>query len=121
MTRRSRRNHSPALNAKVALASLNGGETLAQLAKRFDLHANQIMQWRTQLLEGAAELFCAGSRRMRKVMPRTAIRPGEQGQFTDRVDLNRLRDAAERRTWQDPTRVRCRRSRTRLLGPCPAT
>ena len=36
MTRRSRRNHSPAFKAKVALAALKGEATLAELAERFD-------------------------------------------------------------------------------------
>lgn len=57
MSRRSRRNHSAAFKAKVALAALKGEETLAQLADRFDVHANQISQWRGQLLERAADIF----------------------------------------------------------------
>ena len=61
MTRRSRRNHSPAFKAKVALAALKGDETLAELAERFDLHPNQITQWRSQLLEGATEVFSSGA------------------------------------------------------------
>jgi transposase len=61
MTRRSRRNHSPAFKAKVALAALKGEETLAQLAERFDVHPNQITQWRSQLLEGATEVFSSGN------------------------------------------------------------
>jgi transposase-like protein len=39
--RRPRRNHSPLFKAKVALAALEGSETLAQSADRFDLHAHQ--------------------------------------------------------------------------------
>ncbi len=61
MSRRSRRNHSPAFKAKMALAALQGDETLAQLAERFDVHANQITQWKSQLLERAAEVFSSGS------------------------------------------------------------
>ncbi len=57
--RRPRRNHSPVFKAKVALAAIEGSETLAQLADRFDLHAHQIAQWRTQLLARAAEVFAA--------------------------------------------------------------
>ena len=57
MTRRTRRNHSPAFKAKVALAALKGEATLAELAKRFDVHANQISQWKEQLLGGAAQVF----------------------------------------------------------------
>jgi transposase-like protein len=61
MTRRSRRNHSPAFKAKVALAALNGEATLAELAERFDVHPNQITQWKSQLLAGAEEVFSSGS------------------------------------------------------------
>ena len=61
MTRRSRRNHSPAFKAKVALAALKGEATLAELAERFDVHPNQITQWKSQLLSGAEEVFSSGS------------------------------------------------------------
>ena len=54
MTKRTRRNHSPALRAKVALAAVKGEKTLAELAQQFDVHPNQITIWRGQLLEGAA-------------------------------------------------------------------
>ena len=57
MTRRSRRNHSPAFKAKVALAAIKGEKTLAELAQQFDVHANQITAWKALLLEGAAGLF----------------------------------------------------------------
>src|SRR5271156_1824488 len=57
MARRSRRNHSPAFKAKVAIAAVKGDMTIAELAKRFDLHPNLITQWKTQLLEHAALAF----------------------------------------------------------------
>ena len=57
MTKRPRRNHSPAFKAKVALAAIKGEKTLAELAQQFDVHPNQITQWRTQLLEGASGVF----------------------------------------------------------------
>ena len=60
MARRSRRNHSPAFKAKVAVAAMKGDMTIAELAKRFDLHANQITQWKTQLLEQASTVFNGG-------------------------------------------------------------
>ena len=57
MTRRPRRNHGPAFKAKVAVAALKGEKTLSELAQDFDLHPNQIKQWRDQLLEGATGVF----------------------------------------------------------------
>ena len=57
MSKRPRRNHSPAFKAKVALAAVGGEKTLAELAQQFDVHPNQITQWRSQLLEGAAGVF----------------------------------------------------------------
>jgi transposase-like protein len=60
MTRRQRRNHSPAFKAKVALAALKGDRTLADLAEQFDIHPNQITTWKEQLLEGASEVFGPG-------------------------------------------------------------
>ncbi len=58
--RRKRRNHEPGLKAKVALAALSGEGTLAELAERFDVHPNQVKQWKQQLSEQAAEVFGAG-------------------------------------------------------------
>ena len=60
MTKRSRRTHSPAFKAKVALAAVKGDKTLAELAQQFDVHPNQIKQWRDQLLEGATGVFGEG-------------------------------------------------------------
>ena len=53
MTRRPRRNHSSAFKAKVALAAIKGEQTLVELSQQFDVHANQIKQWKDQLLERA--------------------------------------------------------------------
>jgi transposase len=61
MTRRVRRNHTPAFKAKVALAALKNDRTMAQLAEQFDVHPNQIATWKDQLLAGAADVFERGS------------------------------------------------------------
>ncbi len=61
MNRRSRRNHSPAFKAKVALVAIRGEKTVSELAQLFDVHPNQITQWKSQLQEGAAAVFGAGS------------------------------------------------------------
>ena len=60
MSRRPRRNHTPAFKAKVALAAIKGDRTLAQLAEQFDVHPNQITSWKSQLEGGAADVFGSG-------------------------------------------------------------
>ncbi len=62
MTKRTRRNHSPAFKAKVALAAIKGEKTLTELVQQFDVHASQIKQWKDQLLEGAAGVFDSESK-----------------------------------------------------------
>ncbi|WP_316157924.1 IS3 family transposase [Cupriavidus sp. BIC8F] len=60
MTKRSRRTHSAAFKAKVALAALKGDKTLAELAQQYDVHPSQITDWKQQLVEHAVELFGGG-------------------------------------------------------------
>lgn len=62
MTRRTRRTHSPAFKAKVALAAIKGHKTLAELAKLFDVHPHQITAWKAQLQDGAAGDYGSGPR-----------------------------------------------------------
>ena len=62
MTKRPRRNHTPAFKAKVALAAVKCDKTLAELAQHFDIHPNQITQWKAQLLDGAAGVFGSEAR-----------------------------------------------------------
>ena len=57
MSKRPRRNHSPLFKAKVAVDAIKGEKTLAELAKLHDVHANQIVDWKNQLLERAASVF----------------------------------------------------------------
>jgi transposase len=59
MTKRTRRTHSAAFKAKVALAAIKGDRTLAELAQQFDVHPNQITEWKRQLQERAADVFGA--------------------------------------------------------------
>ncbi|EIJ0984771.1 IS3 family transposase [Vibrio vulnificus] len=54
---RKRRNHSPEFKAKVALDAAKGDKTVAELAQKYNLHANQISTWKKELLENAAMIF----------------------------------------------------------------
>jgi len=58
---RKRRNHSASFKAKVALAALRGDKTISELAQQFELHPNQVTQWKKQLSDAAAEVFSSGT------------------------------------------------------------
>jgi transposase len=60
MTKKTRRNHSAAFKAKVALAAIKGDKTIQQLADHFGIHTSQISVWKDQLQAGAADVFGAG-------------------------------------------------------------
>ena len=57
MTRRKRRNHSSYFKAKVALSAIKCYHTFAELSTQFDLHQNQIIDWKNQLLEQSVNIF----------------------------------------------------------------
>ena len=61
MTKRKRRNHSASFKAKVALAAVRGDRTVAELAEQFDVHPNQIQDWKKKLLSHAEEVFGNGA------------------------------------------------------------
>ena len=80
MTRRKRRNHSPELKAKVAIAALKGDKTLAELAQQFDVHPTQITDWKTQLLDRSAAVF--GDAPARESGPDVQTMQAKIGQLT---------------------------------------
>tara|TARA_R110001599_G_scaffold2237_1_gene11962 strand:+ start:344 stop:679 length:336 start_codon:yes stop_codon:yes gene_type:complete len=61
--RRKRRTHSPEFKAKVALAAVQGDLTMAELVQKFDVHPNQITDWKKQLLDSAPDVFGKGARK----------------------------------------------------------
>ena len=100
--KRPRRNHSSAFKAKVALAALKGDQILAQLSERFDVHPQQITQWKAQLLERAAELFATAGEKRSAGGPSLKDLQAKIGQLAMENDflavaLGRIDDASAKR------------------------
>ena len=104
MTKRTRRNHSPAFKAKVALEALREQESVAEIARRYGLHANVVANWKRQL----ARERPAGVRAGR--VPRRS-RAGERAAEEDRGADGRAGFFSER------ARTAPMRARRGLIGP----
>ena len=66
MKKRNRRTHDDAFKVKVVLEAIKEEQTLAELAGRFEVHPNQIVQWKKKLLAEAEELFARGKKTAEK-------------------------------------------------------
>ena len=52
-----RKQYDKAFKAKVALEALKETDTIYELAKKYEVHTNQISKWKKRLLEGATDVF----------------------------------------------------------------
>lgn len=100
--KRPRRKHSSEFKAKVAIAAIKGDQTLAQLAQRFDVHPQQITQWKGQLLAQAAQAFANAAERQNAEGPSVKDLQAKIGQLTMEKDflanaLGRIDDASAKR------------------------
>lgn len=60
MPKSIRRVHDANFKTKVVLEALKGTKTLAQLSSEFGIHAQQITDWKRQVLAGIPTLFESG-------------------------------------------------------------
>lgn len=54
---RKRRTYDDQFKARVALEAIKGEKTLSEIASHFEVHPNQITQWKKQLLKNVPSLF----------------------------------------------------------------
>jgi transposase len=99
--KRPRRTHSATFKAKVALAALKGDKTLVELSQQYNVHPNQIGQWRLELLERAAEVFATATEK-REAGPDLKTLHAKIGQLALENDflasaLGRIGDASAKR------------------------
>jgi len=100
MGKRPRRNHAPAFKAKVALEAFKGEQTIVELSQRYQVHPNQLTEWKRQLLEHAADVF--GKARKDEQGPSVKDLHAKIGQLSMENDflsgaLGRIGDASAKR------------------------
>ena len=89
--RRKRRNHSSTFKTKVALTALKGDRTMAD---QFDVHPNQIQEWRRKLLDNAATVFRWGDQQKDEATGKIKDLHAKIGQLTMERDF--LEDGLKR-------------------------
>jgi putative transposase len=57
----SRKKHSPAFKAKVALDAIRGLKTVPEIAKLHEVHPSQIHTWKRRVIDGLADIFREGA------------------------------------------------------------
>ncbi len=87
MTKKPRRNHAGSFKAKVALAALRGDKTLIEIAQQYEVHPNQVTEWKRQLLERAAEVFDGGAAAKSENEPDLKVLHAKIGQQALEIDF----------------------------------
>lgn len=85
--KRPRRNHSALFKAKVALAAARGEKTLVELAEQYEVHPNQIQEWRRRLVENAEQLFERGTQHPKEAEQKLKELHAKIGQLTMERDF----------------------------------
>ncbi len=52
-----RKKHGTEFKAKVALEAIRGEQTIQEIAQKYEVHPNQVTQWKRQLLDNATSAF----------------------------------------------------------------
>ena len=68
MEKKSRRKFSADFKAKVVLEALKERNTVEEIARKYEVHPNQIHLWKKEFLNNAASVFSSGEKRMEDKM-----------------------------------------------------
>jgi transposase len=68
-----RRKFTSKFKTEVALATLKERESLAELARKYELHPQQITKWKREFLEGSESIFSS-----KKKSPKTEAEEKEE-------------------------------------------
>ena len=79
--KRTRRKIDDALKTKVVLEALKEAEPLGMLASRYEVHPNQIAQWRKQFL-GNAQMAFSGDKNVEQELERVR---GDRDEYARKV------------------------------------
>jgi transposase-like protein len=52
-----RKNYDNRFKSKVAIEAIKGEKTIAQIASEYEVHPNQVMQWKKKALESLPDVF----------------------------------------------------------------
>ena len=88
----------------MALAAIQGDLTMAEMVKKFDVHANQITEWKKQLLNGAPDVFGRGARKAEDTEESVQALHAKIGQLTMENDFSYGHFSQPRHTCTSPVR-----------------
>jgi transposase-like protein len=52
-----KKRYTSAFKSKVALEAIKGQKTLSEIASEYEVHPNQVSQWKRQLRDGLEDVF----------------------------------------------------------------
>lgn len=75
---KKRKRYNAQFKFQVALEAIKGLKTVNQLASEYELHPNQVSQWKRQLLEQGAAIFDNGASQQQQDQAQTEVQLYEQ-------------------------------------------